>query len=480
MSKTKKIIAITVPIAVIVIVLVAVLVYFFACSGGPVYSEPDNFELELFDYRIGYIAGDAANNTVDLTKAIPNGSDFTVTGDAVTLEGTNLTAVKAGTASLTYNTQVPDTSEGAAEDATVTASKTVTVTVMDGYVNVDTWEEFYDAAMNNGSEPKVVVQADLIASGAPILLNGETDIDTLTVYGNTRELYAYDIVKDNVSLFSIEYTQATMTIEDLHIVGEYPENEDQIDLTQFEGNGAFFVAYGSDDVFPVINVNHCLTENGQKHAYVRAAELNVNGSYMKNGADAIIAAETSNVRGAVVNLENSVIANSVVCGVILCGWNEVRSDADYCTLNIEGFVDFFTWKNRETTRLMPSNEKFAGVVNSQIGREIKKSDYDDYFVSMESDAELADQFLNIGIIRLATGGLNSGNKSAINGYENIGFELKDFPLPELATSLNIIKSCHLIGMAPDNVDWSSVYHYNPNASIGNNANINYELVNGRQ
>lgn len=477
MTKTKKIIAITVPIAVIVIVLVAVLVYFFACGGGPAMAAPDNFKLELYNYRVGYIEGDSANNTVDLTKAIPNGSDFTVTGDAVTLEGTNLTAVKAGTASLTYNTQVPDTSEDAAEDATVAASKTVTVTVLEGYTNVDTWEEFYSAATNSGAEPKIVVQAELEATGSSIILNDANGITDLTVYGNTLEIYAQGVIGGGSTLFQIDYVQAEMTFEDVYIVGEYAQEAEgeAIDLTQFEGNGCFFVAYGSDDVFPVINLNHCMTENSQKHAYIRSAEMNVSGTVMKNGADALIGAETWNAKGSVINIENSALANSVVCGIILCGWTEVTGPEDYCTVNISGFLDIFNWKNRENTRLMPGNDPsgLAGPVNNIVGTEVGKSKYDENFVTGNDGNE----YLHIGIIKLATGSL-SANKSTVNGMEGIDYSEKAFPLPSAASAF--AKTCLLYGYTPDKADNSSNYADNPVATLGNNENLNYELVNGRQ
>lgn len=477
MTKTKKIIAITVPIAVIVIVLAAVLIYFFACGGGPAMAAPDNFKLELYNYRIGYIEGDSANNTVDLTKAIPGGSDFTVTGDAVTLEGSNLTAVKAGTASLTYNTQIPDTSEGAAEDATVAASKTVTVTVLEGYKNVDTWEEFRDAALNSGSEPKIVVQSEMEATGNTISLNSDNGITSMTIYGNTLEIYAQGVIGSGATLFQIDYVDAELTCEDMYLVGARAKEAEgeAIDLTQFEGNGIFFVAYGSDDVFPVINLNHCMTENSQKHAYIRSAEMNVKGTVMKNGADALIGAETWNAQGAVINIENSALANSVVCGIILCGWTEVTGPEDYCTVNISGFLDIFNWKNRDNTRLMPGNDPsgVAGGVNNLVGKEVGKSKYDKNFVTGNDGNE----YLHIGIIKLATDKL-SENKSTVNGMDGVDYSEKAFPLPSAATIF--AKTCLLYGYTPDKADNSSNYADNPVATLGNNENLNYELVNGRQ
>ena len=353
----------------------------------------------------------------------------------------------------------------------------MTVTVLEGYKNVDTWEEFRDAALNSGSEPKIVVQSEMEATGNTISLNSDNGITSMTIYGNTLEIYAQGVIGSGATLFQIDYVDAELTCEDMYLVGARAKEAEgeAIDLTQFEGNGIFFVAYGSDDVFPVINLNHCMTENSQKHAYIRSAEMNVKGTVMKNGADALIGAETWNAQGAVINIENSALANSVVCGIILCGWTEVTGPEDYCTVNISGFLDIFNWKNRDNTRLMPGNDPsgVAGGVNNLVGKEVGKSKYDKNFVTGNDGNE----YLHIGIIKLATDKL-SENKSTVNGMDGVDYSEKAFPLPSAATIF--AKTCLLYGYTPDKADNSSNYADNPVATLGNNENLNYELVNGRQ
>ena len=435
-------------------------------------------------YRVGYIAGNTSNNAIDLSKVFPGGSNFKIGNASLArISGDTLTTCSEGETVLYY-----DNAEGAALN--------VVMHVMDGYTNVDTWDELYNAVMIEGEVANVCVQSDLTAvankafafvpNDSPDYAGYAPSPDTLNLYGNMFTWDTSAITKAGTHLFRIDWCEKTINVTDVYMKGAEPVLDDNgnMDLTQFEGGGAFFSATGSNDVTPVFNITHCITENTQKHISVRSAEVNLKGSIVRNGADALVAAETySGSKGAVVNVENSVLANSVVCGIILwstCG-EDVKSENDYCEVNLSGFVDFYTWKNRESTKLMPGNDPsgafVVNLVNNLVQDSVEKKEYDKYFVKQSDDAPKSEQYLNIAIIRLSSGKVDP-NASEINGFEKIGLYTADFPLPSAAYA--IIKNCDLYGLDPKNADFSSDTWTNPTATPSDNPNLEEELLNGRK
>ena len=487
MTKTKKFVTRILPVIAVLAILVTSIVLMTGCGDSDNFVPLDTSKLELFDYRVGFISGDTANNTVDLTKAIPNASNFVVEDTTkATVSGTTLTAVAPGETKLTYTAKAADNSD---------VSKTVNLHVLDGYSNVTDWDTLYSKVMVSGESANVCIQSEMTATAGKGINFLPSDYDayqphpsTLNLYGNLLTIDASPITEGDEkgspnsgnTLFSIEYEQAEMNLTDLHIIGEQAVvgEDGSINLVQFEGNGTFFLAYGSDDVTPVINLTHCLAENAQKCAYVRSAELNITGCILRNGADALVAAEFGNTKGAVVNVENSVFANSVVAGIILCGWATDAAAGDFCTLNLNGFVDFYNWKNRETTQLMPNNEKWASTVNSQVKNQIQDKDNDKYFAKKSNNATMAEQYLNVCIIILSSGGAPV-NQGVVNGMETLHFEKKPFPIPSFASIFGI-PGCDVVTMDNSYVDWDAVTAINPEASAANNSNLNYELVHGRE
>lgn len=484
MTKTKKFVTRILPVIAVLAILVTSIVLMTGCSSDN-FVPLDTSKLELFDYRVGFISGDTANNTVDLTKAIPGASNFVVEDTTkATVSGTTLTAVAPGETKLTYTAKAADNSD---------VSKTVNLHVLDGYSNVTDWDTLYSKVMVSGESANICIQSAMTATAGKGIYFVPSDYDnykphpsTLNLYGNLLTIDASPITEGNErgskdsgsTLFSIEYEQAEMNLTDLHIIGEQADvgEDGSINLVQFEGNGTFFVAYGSDDVTPVINLTHCLAENAQKCAYVRSAELNITGCIMRNGADALVAAETGNTKGAVVNVENSVFANSVVAGIILCGWTKISGPEDFCTVNLSGFVDFYNWKNRETTQLMPNNEQWATIVNPVVKGEIQAGKNDKYFVKKSASSPLSEQYLNVCIIRISSGG--QANESTVNGIDAQNLMMDTFPLPDVAST--ILKSCHVITTQQNAVHWDSNGCDNPTSQIANNPNLNYELVHGRE
>lgn len=500
MTKTKKFVTRVLPVIAVLAILVTSIVLMTGCKSDPVTVVLDNSKLALYDYRVGYISGDAENNTVDLSKAIPNAKDFAISDTTLaTISGTTLTALKAGESRMTYTMlnedgTVVDDGEGNP------VVNEINIHVLDGYTNVDTWDELYSTIRVSADTVNVCVQAELTAvagknfkfvpTDSPDYANEDPSPNTLNLYGNVLMWDTSALTTAGAPVFSVEWCSKTLNVTDVYMRGSVPvQGEDgSVDLSQFEGGGAFFAGMGSNDVTPVFNITHCLVENSQKLISVRSSEVNLKGSVVRNGADALVAAETAaGSKGATINVENCVLANSVVSGIILWGTVEKNATAqDYCTVNLNGFVDFYVWKNRETTKLMPGNDpsKVAGIVNGAIQDNITKDDYDKFF-AMPAGTEAEDyahQYLNVCIIRLASGG-ELGNSSVINGMADNKLYTDKFPLPKnLGWVIDIfLKSCDLYTVAPSDVSFTDKTTWlNPTATMADNPNINHELVYGRE
>ena len=499
MTKTKKFVTRVLPVIAVLAILVTSIVLMTGCSSDPVTVVLDNSKLALYDYRVGYISGNAENNTVDLSKAIPNAKDFAISDTTLaTISGTTLTALKAGESRMTYTMlnedgTVVDDGEGNP------VVNEINIHVLDGYTNVTTWDELYTAVMVDASVANVCVQAGLTATagknlkfvpeGEPGYENADPSPNTLNLYGNVLMWDTSALTTAGAPVFSVEWCSKTLNVTDVYMRGSVPvQGEDgSVDLSQFEGGGAFFSGTGSNDVTPVLNVTHCLVENSQKLISVKSSTLNLKGSIVRNGADALVAAQTeAGSKGATVNVENCVLANSVVSGIILWGTVEKNAtDQDYCTVNLKGFVDFYVWKNRETTKLMPSNDtsQMAGVVNGAIQSNITNDDYDKFFAMQEGTGaeDYAHQYLNVCIIRLASGG-KLGNASKVNGVEANNLYTDKFPLPKLGPIIDaILRTCDLFTVAPSDVTFTDKTSWlNPTATMADNPNLNHDLNYGRE
>lgn len=388
---------------------------------------------------------------VDLATAIP-GSNYATTDSNVTIKDGKLTVKSAGDFTLTY---------------TDSENKAVTLKAhaVEG-VNTTDWATLVTAV---DAQKNVVLQGNVKAPAGSTTVY----VKNTTFYGNAKYIDLEEIIKGTASnpgnngFFVINDSKATFM--DLYIYGKVYGEDEQIILENCEGYGAFVYTYSEkDETRPEVNIKHCIFENGHKHVYARGADLTVEGTVMRNGADALLAIETSSIKGAVVNVKNSVFANSVVCGIILCGWNNVRSDADYSTLNLEGFVDIYNWKSRDTAKLMPATEGtiLCNTVNKIVQGELGKEKYNSYF-SKGSDGT---DYVHFGIVQIATGNLKSNN-SKVNGLESTGMVQKSFPLPPAASA--IVKTCLLYGIDPSNIT------IQPTATVDDNTSLSYELIHGR-
>lgn len=399
--------------------------------------------------------------TVDLSVALP-GSDYSITATNATLDGTTLTVNGAGDFTLVYK---PTDTE--AENIQADGTVTLKVHAVEG-VNVTDWASL---SSNVKAGKTVVMQCNITSEGKETVQIKDV---SSTIYGNAKELYLNSIMSGTVknrgnSAFDV-VGNGKATFQDVYFYGyKYAEGE-QVVLETCEGYGQFINANNDDSsVRPEVTIKHCILENSHKMVYIKGADCTVEGTVMRNGSDALLAAETAGVKGAVLNVKNSVFANSVVCGIILCGWTSANEDS-YCTLNLDGFVDIYNWKSRTTAKLMPKTEGefLYNLVNGLVASELKKPEYNSYFTK-GADGE---DYVHFGIVVLATGDLKA-NKSTINGNDGQGIQLvkKNFPLPSAASA--IAKTCDLYCIDNNNIT------IQPTATLDDNKSLSYELIHGR-
>lgn len=414
-------------------------------------SAPINMKMDC-NYYVG------TEGTVDLSTALP-GSDYAITATNATLSGSTLTVNGEGDFTLTYKPTDKD-AEGI-KDGVVTLK----MHAVNG-VNVTDWAGLVSAI---GEAKDVVIQKDLVSEGKDAV-----EMIDSTIYGNMKNVLVNSIVGGTVksrggNAFNVA-NGAKAVFKDIYFYGYQYEEGAEVILETCEGYGQIVNGISTDNSKRTdITISHCVFENSQKMVYLKGAvDCVVEGTVMRNGADALLAAETCQYDGVNLTVRNSAFANSVVCGIILCGWTEVANEKGYCTLNLEGFVDIYNWKSRDTAKLMPATEGwYVDLVNGIVQDQLGKEEYNHYF-SKGSDGT---QYVHFGIVILATGSLSS-NKATINGAENVGLVLKEIPLPKLAQ--NIAKTCLLYGIDPQKIT------IEPTAKLTDNENLADELLHGRQ
>ena len=428
----------------------------------------DNSGLELFDYRIGFILGNAANNSVkNLAQAIPGGRDFTLVGGDgyAALSGNTLTAIAATPTATTVRLKyIADSRNGD------TIAKTVKVHVLNGYTNVSgEWSDLYNAIMQSGDVRNVVVQSAMTApanaqkSDGFVFIDYDYDISldnrvypeagpspyTLNLYGNALKWDVSGLLANGYDVFRIEWIGKTINITDVHMSGANVSGPN-VDASAFQNYGAFFVANGSTaPTTPVYNVTHCLTENGGQHYRVGSSSITIQSSIHRNSWDAVIKAGSNSGPGNSVVTENSVLANSDTAAIQIWG---VSSD-----IRFEGFVDVYNWKDRDNPQVL-IDEKY--VKNSDIKKELKKSEYDAYFVSDGSR-----EYTNLVVLRVDVGA---------NITDNAGMGMQT-----IEYSKWMIKTYKAYMSFIGTGDFDSDRSDNPLATVYGDADLNYELNFGR-
>ena len=440
----------------------------------------DNSGLELFDYRIGYIRGNTANNSVKLAQAIPGGSDFTLVGGDgyVTLNGKTLTAIAAPPTATTIRLKyIADSRNGD------TIAKTVKVHVLNGYTNVSgDWDNLYNAIMgvSGRTVANVVVQSAMTAPGADsngylkrflfidyptsdnnYITQGATySPQELNLYGNALKLDATNIIKTGKPLFSIEWCERTMNLTDLFVTGNSSVDSRTVNPSVFSGYGEFFLSNGSNNeqnVVPHLNLYHSLVENTGRHIHVEYSTVLVKDSILRNSRDAIVKAGSNyGAPGSTVTIEDSVLANSATAV-----FNFYSVDT---TVNLVGDVQIYNWKNRANPQVLVDVKE---ADNDDVKDAISDSQYDSYFVREGSDQN--SHYLNLVAVYLE-------NNSTINPDDALGIVHKKITITRYYV-LKINVDVYILDASKAQL--GSGTWRDPHGSMYGDADLNYELNFGR-
>lgn len=407
------------------------------------YESIDGFE--RMEWRIGttsYVSG-KETNTIASNK-IFYGEDFeNVTlassdGSILEFDGNRLTVKKAGKVKVTATKN----------DGT---SATYDIIATDG-VNVFTASELKKAIQ---AKKQVIIQNELKVNER----NYEIYND---VYGNA---YKIDATAKGVDYFTALFTVRgkNVLLQDLNIMG-IDVGKDEVVMNAY-GKGGILVEFVGDEKGAVSGqLLHCMLENAQRCVFIKMSDVNIKGCLIRNAADACVSVESLPGRSSNVTVENNVISNATVAGILLWCMTPISNNADHAKLTIKGFLDIYNWKSPETAQIIPDSEieKLPLDVNALIYSELKKDKYDDYFYK-----ENGNKYLHCGII--VTDTKNEGNGVVINNLNKINYEQREFPSDLVSVYL---KTCRVYG-------YDKKADIKPSQKITDNKMIFGELMYGR-
>lgn len=224
----------------------------------------------------------------------------------------------------------------------------------------------------------------------------------------------------------IQAKTADVNVQDLYVIGHEIAKNETFTLSDFGKAGMMISFEGTNDNKVSGSIINCVIENAQRPIFINAADVFVKGNFIRNAADACVSIE-SNINGPTnVTLENNVLVNAVVAGVLSWTYKSGFPDENFANIAVNGFLDIYNWKDTRTAQIMPESEPLSGMVNPQIPDTLNNGKYDHYFYQ-EGDLK----YIHCGIIVTATG-VAQINKTKINGYDILNYEERKFPLPVLA------------------------------------------------
>ncbi|MGN0788835.1 MAG: right-handed parallel beta-helix repeat-containing protein [Christensenellales bacterium] len=459
-------------IAVLVVLFTLLTFTFIGCADTrqPVEIDAENLSVWMDnEYYIGtktYTTGVNTDNKFDLSKVFGTDVDLNLYATtAATLSGSVITVNETGTAKL----DITD-----ADNNKVTKK----ITFVDG-VNAYTYEEFVYAVV---SKKAVVVHGDFEMIPARDIENpvievpehGYLDIQA-SIYGNGHVFDAYKIAGygDDLPGSSVLFCGKSddIVLQDFKITGRVLEEDETLDLTSLERYGVLISVDGDNSFRPKVTMKNLIVENSHKNVYFNNCDVTMQGCIVQNASDSTISIETNNEQGATIVMRNNVIANSMTAGIVLWGWTDTgdyKTQDKFVDLTIEGFLDIYNWKDSKNAKLMPNTEDLAKTVNDLVESEMDKPKYDSFFYKYKDQ-----KWVQTGMIILATGGLKE-NKAEFHGLENIGFEIREFPLPSAAKLF--CKTCKVVGYGTD----KNKVGVQPDAKMSDNVYLMSELRYGRK
>lgn len=313
-------------------------------------------------------------------------------------------------------------------------SETYEIEIIDG-VNAFRYVDLLDIAAMN----KVICQQnDIKLTDSISTPSNHQNIELYNdYYGNGFKLISskeiisgyYDSIKRSGDAYYNRLIQAKIegvTIQDLYVIGQETTKDETFTLGDFGKAGMLISFEGSTTNKVSGSIINCVIENAQRPIFINAADVLVKGNFIRNAADACVSIE-SNINGPTnVTLENNVIVNAVVAGILSWTYKTGFPDENFANITINGFLDIHNWKDTRTAQIMPESEDLSGMVNPQIPDTLNNGKYDHYFYN-ENDLK----YIHCGIIVTATGKAET-NKTKIIGYDGLGYEERKFPLPALA------------------------------------------------
>lgn len=506
MTKKKKIIigVVSGVVAAILLAIIITVVVLFTMGGAVVPVDDSN--LMVYMDNNYYVA----KGEIDLSKAFPNGKDFTAKGATIT---DNILKVNSDAAFELSFTDIVVEDEQEVEKAV-----TKNVTVVADAVNVASWE---DIKAQTVAGKKVVLQNAFIKVGdlTGQKREGQSIVLKNDFYGNGHKLNVFNLVasrkatkddtfgeivpagngkafgEDAFIIAPLENNKKVV-LRDLHITGNDMDlegdlaglDQEQVDargLKLYSGYGALVYAYGKSDETKQEKANaqilHCVIENGHKVVHLQDANIDMEGCIVRNASDTAVSVGTFANKKVTLNSKNNVIANSLTGGILfycydggITAQNEAKT---WNELNIEGFLDIYNWKPQDGLAFLPETEgAYADLANMLTGSVIQDSQYE----KLKADVD-GDKYIHFAIIKIRTGnGAITQNKSVVNGADELGYNTsrglgyeKGFPIPEIAAG--IMKDIDVWGYYAKK-DGAVA----PTAKIGDNANIYMELLYGRK
>ena len=460
-------------IAVLVVLFTLLTFTFIGCADTREAIEIDTENLSVWmdnEYYIGtktYTTGVNTDNKFDLSKVFGNNVNFNLweAHSTATLTGSVLAVNGTGTAKL----DVTD-----ADNNKVTKK----ITFVEG-INAYTYPEFVYAVV---SKKPVVVHDNFEMIPArdienPVITvpeHGYLDVQA-SIYGNGYVFDAYKIAGYGEGLpgSAVLYCSKSddIVLQDFKITGRVLEEDETLDLTSLERYGVLINIDGDNTFRPKVTMKNLVVENSHKNIYFNNCDVTMQGCIVQNASYSTISIETNNEKGAKVVLRNNVIANSMTAGIVLWGWTDTgdyKTQEKFVDLTIEGFLDIYNWKDSKHAKLMPNTESMADFVNGLVESEMDKAKYDQFFYKYDDQ-----KWVQTGMIILATGKLKE-NKAQFHGLEEIGFEIREFPLPSAASTF--CKTCKIVGYGTD----KNKVGVQPDAKMSDNVYLMSDLRYGRQ
>lgn len=346
--------------------------------------------------------------------------------------------------------------------------KDINVNVIKDAVNVSTYDELFNAAKDNKA---ICVHADkLVMKVYAEDTDGSAKDSTIMLkndfYGNGVKIDANAVVKsagnsDNKvwgragSVAIKVESNEKVIVRDLQVTGkEYTEGDD---IKAYMNYGPLLSigsknTNGGDNSTTKTNaeVYNCIVERGAKNLCIENADVLVQDCVVKEASDSAISIGTYANSKSNITLRDNVIANGLAGGVVIYCFDKdltpENADNSWNTINIEGKLDIYNWKQEDALVFVPDTEllnppilvQLGGAINSivtgELGGPDKHIDKKVPGKAIDEKGETYDTFfIHFAIVKIYTAGVagvkEKGNQSVVNGYENVGYRMENMPFP---------------------------------------------------